>query len=122
MKLGNILYITRHELCDKQLEQLEMWNVIIHKEQVNSADHVIAIARAHKASFIIGVLPIAMVSEIMQKRHVDLKVLRPVMKRIETGKLTSTGDKEYSFEFYSYEEVLKVDIVTKPFSFYADEN
>lgn len=113
-----ILWLSRHELNERQLEDLkriygttEIKNVSM---MVKSAEDVIEAGK--DCDILAVVLPPQVIAELIKKT--DKPVIRAINNRVPTGKKVinprnGNEEDEYVFQHGGWERVIKVEVVTE---------
>ena len=118
--MKRILWVSRHEMTEGQIKDLRRiygdFDLVKFDKTVNNVKEIV---EAGKDCDILGViLPPNLLAELVNPRINTKPVIRAVADRIETGNTilnATTGKKEteYKFVHIAWEQVIKIDIITK---------
>lgn len=118
--MTRILWLSRHELTDTQLEDLRRIygevEITAINRTVSSYKDVLEVG--NDCDILAVVLPPAILGDLTNPRNNTKPVIRAKANRVPTGRtiVTPYGNEEteYKFEHAGWEEVLKVEVVTRP--------
>ena len=115
-----ILWVSRHELSASQMEDLKR---IYGEIEVKKFDQTVKSWRdvvevGSDCEVFAVVLPPALLADLVNPRNNSKPVIRSRMQRIATGNTvvnpaTGKEEQEMLFQHEAWEQVLKIDIVTK---------
>lgn len=111
--MKKILWLSRHEMTSDQKCDLERiyGNIQIKKVDM-TVNHGSQVVEAGEDCDILAiVLPINIQEQLL--RLTNKPVISCKNNRVETGSLTSNGEKEYRFEFAYWFQIKEVKIVTE---------
>ncbi len=115
-----ILWVSRHELSASQMEDLKR---IYGEIKVKKFDQTVkswrdVVEAGSDCEVFAVVLPPALLADLVNPRNNSKPVIRSRMQRVQTGKTivnpaTGKEEQEVMFLHEAWEQVLKIDIVTK---------
>lgn len=118
--MKKILWLSRHDLTEEQLTDLERIygeiEVKRHSQSIKTWKEVVEVGK--DCDIFAVVLPPAIIAELVNPCNNRKPVIRAKANRIETGgtimnHATGKAETEYKFQHIGWEQVLKIEVVTK---------
>ena len=118
--MKKILWVSRHKMTEGQVEDLKRiygeFELAKFDQTVSNVKEILEAGR--NCDILAVVLPPALLADLVNPRNNKKPVIRAVANRVETGNTVlnpATGQKEleYKFEHVAWEQVLKIEIITK---------
>lgn len=118
--MKRILWVSRHKMTQGQLDDLKRiygeFELVKFDQTVNDIREVVEAGK--DCDILAVVLPPALLADLVNPRNNEKPVIRAIASRVETGNKilnSATGKKEleYKFVHVSWEQVLKIEIITK---------
>ena len=115
-----VLWVSRHELSVAQMEDLRR---IYGEVEIKKYDQTVkgwkdVVEAGEDCEVLAVVLPPALLADLVNPRNNSKPVIRSRMTRVPTGKTvlnpaTGKEEQEVMFVHEAWEQILKIDIVTK---------
>ena len=118
--MKKILWVSRHKMTEGQVEDLKRiygeFELAKFDQTVSNVKEIIEAGK--NCDILAVVLPPALLADLVNPHNNKKPVIRAVANRVETGNTVlnpATGQKEleYKFEHVAWEQVLKIEIITK---------
>lgn len=116
-----VLWYSRHQMTADQLDDLKrIYGEGIEVKQVSesAASFKDVLAAGEDCQILAVVLPPAMLADLTNPRNNNKPVIRAIANRVPTGNMvvnpaTQKEEPEFRFEHAGWEEVIKIEVVTK---------
>lgn len=116
-----ILWFSRHTMTQDQFNDLKrIYGEEIEVKQVSesASSYKDVLAAGEDCQVLAVVLPPAMLADLTNPRNNTKPVIRAIANRVPTGNMvvnpaTQKEEQEFRFEHAGWEQVLKVEVVTK---------
>ena len=118
--MKKILWVSRHQMTEEQLDDLKRiygeFELVKFDQTVSNVKEIIEAGK--NCDILAVVLPPALLADLVNPRNNEKPVIRAIASRVETGNKIlnpATGKKEleYKFVHVAWEQVLKIEIITK---------
>lgn len=121
VKVQKVLWFSRHTMTEEQLSDLKrIYGSGIEVKQVSesAASFRDVLAAGEDCQVLAVVLPPAMLADLTNPRNNVKPVIRAIANRVPTGNTvinpaTQKEEPEFRFEHAGWEEVVKIEVVTK---------
>ena len=116
-----ILWLSRHVMTEDQttgLKRIYGDDIEINhiSSQVTTAQEVVELGK--ECDVLAVVLPMSILSDLVNPRNNQKPVIRAIANRVETGNMvinpaTNKEEVEYKFQHAGWEKVIKIEVVTE---------
>ena len=120
-EITRMLWLSRHVMTEDQTtdlkriygDDLEINHI---SSQVTTAQEVVKLGK--ECDVLAVVLPIPILSDLVNPRNNQKPVIRAIANRVETGNMvinpaTNKEEVEYKFQHAGWEKVIKIEVVTE---------
>lgn len=108
-----VLALTRHPLTMRQLKELQRIygniKLIEFNQRISNVDQILEMCKENNINVLMAVLPLPLLDEllkIIKYENLNIKVIKAVMIRFFVGQIAN-------FQFDHYEEIEKIEIITR---------